>query len=256
MSPEVNGNPPPVVKRKKKRLSKSAPHPDVGELNGPSLTYFQNNLNPLSNLTIKEATCHPFSNYSSLSEPLSLPVYPNRYGTCLFHGNSTPNYPANVPCYMSSTSTGSKEYVSLPMVNADQTDNVQRRFSDPGPNESDSSCNSLDGKIIQKLSHQVSALKECNRKLTREVGELKVELNVLKQQYGSGHYERDYEPGILAEFIKELRDASRVREDALIAKIKHIIEEKQLSMVSVLYISLVKYFKIILLSLDENYGVV
>lgn len=79
--------------------------------------------------------------------------------------------------------------------------------------------------------------------------ELRIELNMLKQQNSSRHWDRDYEPGMLADVIREVRDAARVREDALLARVKHLIEEKQLSKVSnhrcvailLLFTSIIRY---------------
>ncbi|CAG9821336.1 unnamed protein product [Phaedon cochleariae] len=215
MSPEINGisgNPPSVVKRKKNREKKP-----------PQQTEFD--LNPLSNCNYFPVSAHPYHNpnyYSFLhpTEPMSLPVYPPNYPSYTFMGRNLA-----VPQVDS-------EYMSLPIVNMEQNDESnKRRFSDPGlPNESDSSANSMDERIVQKLTHQVDSLRESNRRLSREVMELRVEVNMMKQQHGMRHYDREYEPGMLADAIREVRDAARVREDALIARVKHLIEEKQLNL--------------------------
>lgn len=123
--------------------------------------------------------------------------------------------------------------MSLPVVKDEvEEDPGQRRFSDPGvPNDSDSG--SENESMFQYLTHQVNVLQESNRQLMREVTELRMELNILKQQQmHSNNFDRDYEPGMISDFIKEIRDAARIREDALLAKVKHIVEEKQFSDVS------------------------
>lgn len=224
MSPEVNGNgPPPVAKRKKNRDKK--PPTTRLEPCDFNTSYFSNsNLSSHSNL-------HDTTAYYSVlnhSEPMSLPVYPFTYPSYPYF--NFPNKPVlqNIP--LSETS----EYMSLPVGNLDQNDNnSKRRFSDPGlPNDSDSSTTSVDDRIIHKLMQQIQSLRESNRRLSKEIMEMRLELNMLKQQQNSRHFEREYEPGMLADIIREVRDAARVREDALLARVKHMIEEKQLSMVS------------------------
>lgn len=245
MSPEINGNPPSVTKRKKNRdknLS-SASNSSNFDPNMSNCNYFPINSHPYQNLSIPDISAYySFLNYSNPSEPMSLPIYPMNYPNYSypnlnFMGSvSTPKHISMVN-NMSHVNGDTTEYLSLPVVNADQNDDTsKRRYSDPGlPNESDSSSNSFEDRIIQKLTQQVNTLKENNRKLSREVMEMRIELNMIKQQQNLRHYDRDYEPGMLADVIREVRDAARVREDALLAKVKHIIEEKQLSMVSVYF---------------------
>ncbi|KAI4467125.1 hypothetical protein MML48_2g00008117 [Holotrichia oblita] len=241
MSPELNGNPPTVTKRKKNREKKHSSTSVINDCNMPSYNCFQNNLNSFPNLTLQDTTSayYPFFNCPIPTEPMSLPVYPTHYQTYSYPSNPNLTYSGNVTNKMNfsnilpSLSVESNDYMSLPIVTNDQSECGKRRYSDPGPNDSDSSTNSVENRIIRKLSDQINTLKECNRKLNREINEMRIELNVLKQQQqNSRHFDREYEPGMLAEFIKEVRDAARVREDALIAKVKHMIEEKQLSLVS------------------------
>ncbi|KRT85976.1 hypothetical protein AMK59_697, partial [Oryctes borbonicus] len=206
MSPELNGNPPMVTKRKKNREKKHSSTSVINDCNMPSYNCFQNNLNSFPNLqAFQDASAYyPFFNYPIPTEPMSLPVYPTHYQSYSYPSNPNLTYSGNI---------------------TNKNDCGKRRFSDPGPNDSDSSTNSVENRIIRKLSDQINVLKECNRKLNREINEMRIELNVLKQQQQhSRHFEREYEPGMLAEFIKEVRDAARVREDALIAKVKHMIE--------------------------------
>lgn len=240
MSPELNGNPPTITKRKKNREKKHSSTSVINDSTMPSYNCFQNNLNSFPNLTLQDTSSYyPFFNCPIPTEPMSLPVYPTHYQPYSYPSNPNLTYSGNITNKINfsnilptSLSMESNDYMSLPIVTADQNDCGKRRFSDPGPNDSDSSSNSVESRIIRKLSEQINTLKECNRKLNREINDMRIELNVLKQQHSSRHFDRDYEPGMLAEFIKEVRDAARVREDALIAKVKYMIEEKQLSMVS------------------------
>lgn len=244
MSPEINGNPPSVIKRKKNRDKKTASTNNMNsfDLNMPNSTYFPSNVPPYHNTSIPDLSAYySFMNGTTNSGPMSLPVYPPNYPNYSYPSNpnlnfmgtmSTPKH-ATLPNNLMMNGENT-EYLSLPVVNLDQTEeHSKRRFSDPGlPNESDSSSNSFDERMIQKLTYQVNALRESNRKLSREVMEMRIELNILKQQQSLRHYDRDYEPGMLSDIIREVRDAARVREDALVARVKHMIEEKQLSMVS------------------------
>ncbi|XP_023021891.2 uncharacterized protein isoform X2 [Leptinotarsa decemlineata] len=232
MSPEtngINGNPPSVVKRKKNR-EKKLPSNNFDLNTMSNCNYFPVTSHPYHNLSIPDvSTYYSFINCSNSSETMSLPIYPPNYPNpnMNFVGNlSTPNN-LSVP----QMNGDAAEYLSLPLVNMEQNEDTgKRRFSDPGlPNESDSSTNSLDERVIHKLTHQVNLLKDSNRRLSREVTELRIELNMMKQQQ-MRQYNRDYEPGKLADVIREVRDAARVREDALIARVKHMIEEKQLSL--------------------------
>lgn len=238
MSPEINGNPPSVTKRKKNRDKK--PH-QVPKINPMEFSMSNCNFFPSTpssyhhNISIPDITSYySFLNYSnSATEPMSLPSCPLNYSN-YYPSNPSLNFlgPGKPP--LMSTINGDTEYLSLPVGNVDQSDDQsKRRYSDPGiPNDSDDSGRSIESKIIEKLTHQINSLKENNRKLTREVVEMRIEINMLKQQQGLRHYDRDYEPGMLTDIIREVRDAARVREDALLAKVKHMIEEKQLSMVS------------------------
>lgn len=247
MSPEINGNPPSVIKRKKNRDKKvpSSNPPNNFDTNISNRNYFPITSHPCHNVSIPDfPSYYPYSNPS---ETMSLPVY--SLNCCNYQ--PTPNF--NImgsmtnqtqPNYLN-VNGGSNEYLSLPVVPPDQNNETdKRRFSDPGlPNESDSSSNSFEDRIVHKLTQQVNSLKESNRRLSREVMELRVELNILKQQHSSRHWDREYEPGMLADIIREVRDAARVREDALLARVKHLIEEKQLTMV--------RYFNFLCMCLSD-----
>ncbi|XP_030765728.1 uncharacterized protein LOC115889787 isoform X2 [Sitophilus oryzae] len=233
MSPEINGNPPSVTKRKKNREKKEATESmNNFDLNMPSCNYFPVNTLPYQNYEVPN-NYYSFINCNS-TEPMSLPLYPISY-----QGYTCPRSYIGSVSNVSRNSTLSNQtyninpevvdYLSLPVVNVDQNDESKRRFSDPGlPNESDSSSNSFDERTVRKLTQQVNSLKESNQKLSREVMELRIELNLLKKQHNVRHFDRDYEPGMITDVIREVREAARVREDALLARVKHIIEEKHL----------------------------
>ncbi|XP_022911814.2 uncharacterized protein [Onthophagus taurus] len=239
MSPEMNGNNPPTIaeRKKKKRDKKHSSTSGIDECNVPPCNGY-GNINSYPNLNQEGSFYHhqSFFNYPTSTEPMSLPIYPSNFPTYSFPSNPNLSYPGsflnkpNFPQAFPSYSFDSNDYLSLPLVNMNQNETDKRRFSDPGPNDSDSSSTSIDNRVIQKLTQQINVLKEANKNLSRELNDVKIEINLLKQQQNNKHYERDYEPGMIAEFIRDLREAARVREDALIARVKHMIEEKQLSM--------------------------
>ncbi|XP_076268153.1 uncharacterized protein LOC143201147 isoform X2 [Rhynchophorus ferrugineus] len=237
MSPEVNGNPPTVTKRKKNREKNESKTPmNTFELNIPScnVNYLPASTRAYPNFSDISSNYYPFVNYST-SESMSLPVYPINYPGYGCPGNfmgSVGNISkhSTLSNHTYNINSDGADYFSLPIVNLDQNDESKRRFSDPGlPNESDSSTNSFDERTIRKLTQQINSLKENNYKLSREVMELRIELNLLKKQQNVRHFDRDYEPGMLTDVIREVREAARVREDALLARVKHIVEEKHLS---------------------------
>lgn len=241
MSPEINGNPPSAVKRKKNRDKKQSPKNDF---NIPTCDYLPQNQmgynNSFTNISSDLSAYYSVLNFSNSSEPLSLPIHPSNYSNYTQNrmgGFPNISTPRNLRCPPNNNDVG--DYTSLPVTNIDpdMDDNGKRRYSDPGVphDDSDSSVGSLDGKIVNKLLGQVNILKDCNRKLSKEVMEMRVEMNMLKQQIqqqNMRHFEQ-YEPGMLADVIREVRDAARVREDALLAKVKYIMEEKQLNMVRI-----------------------
>ncbi|XP_045466784.1 uncharacterized protein LOC123675469 isoform X1 [Harmonia axyridis] len=239
MSPEINGNPPSAVKRKKNRDKKQS---RLNDLNIPTSDYLSSNQMGYNNsfdLSIPDLSqYYSVLNFSNGSEPLSLPIHPTNYSNynqTRLGGFPNISTPKNLHCPPNNNDVG--DYMSLPVTNLDldMDENGKRRYSDPGvPNDdSDSSVNSLEEKVIKKLLVQVNVLKNCNQWLSKEVMEMRSELNMLKQQVqqqNKRHFDREYEPGMLADVIREVRDAARVREDALLAKVKYIMEEKQMNM--------------------------
>lgn len=236
MSFEINGNSATITKRRSRDKSNTqTPKLQKNGFQTPNYN-LSPPLNAFPNPNIPEHAPYYFPvtyQHRMTTEPMSLPIYPLGCSTIPYSTN--PNlhprgYVNNATKY---PFQNNEEYASLPIGNFGQNDASldKRRFSDPGlPFDSDSSTNSFDDRIVHKLTQQVHALKENNRKLNRELVEMRIELNMLKQQQNSRHFDRDYEPGMLAEIIKEIRDAARVREDALLAKVKHMIEERQFNM--------------------------
>ncbi|XP_046401901.1 uncharacterized protein LOC124167886 isoform X2 [Ischnura elegans] len=89
--------------------------------------------------------------------------------------------------------------------------------------------------VPMKLVEEVTALKECNRKLARELRETRKELDDLKvmlpnadslKHDGSMSWQYpgvDYRPGMIAELVQELREASRLREEAFLSHVQSAV---------------------------------
>lgn len=174
--------------------------------------------------------CYPYMNCSLNFDPMSSfhlqqPYsFPNQnFG--LFNNNPFLNY-------CSKSQDG--DFTSLPYVNnISETDKDLNHLSDPGiPNEPDLSDPDNVEHTVSNLVSQVHILKESNRRLYREMQELRNEVNCLRQQCNSKVYDKEYEPGMLSDVVREIRDAARVREEALLSKVKHMIEERHLALVS------------------------
>lgn len=172
--------------------------------------------------------CYPYMNCSLPIDPI--PPYN------LHQPYSFPNHNfglLNSP-FMNYCKAQDTDFTSLPYVNNDMNNSdKQRRLSDPGiPNESDSNDSANVEQLVGSLVEQVHYLKDCNRRLYRELQEMRNEMNYLRQQCSSRFYDKEYEPGMLSDVVREIRDAARVREEALLSRVKHMIEERHLAMVS------------------------
>ncbi|XP_072376692.1 uncharacterized protein [Diabrotica undecimpunctata] len=222
MSPENSNNPPSVVRRKKNQKKNFNQNGNFFELNSVSHCNYLPVPSHACNLNLPNVSNYSVTNGMNIQQLMSLS---NHSLSC---GNFLPNMSTPKTLHGSEFNEDI-EYSSLPAAHM-QPDEVamKRRFSDPGlPNDSDSSTNSVEDSVIHKLKSQMNSLKDSNRRLSREVMELKVEMNLLKQQNSFKPYDRDYEPGVLADIIREVRDAARVREDAFLARVKHMLEEQQ-----------------------------
>lgn len=125
------------------------------------------------------------------------------------------------------------EFTSLPYVSNDCIDDENRRLSDPGiPQENETNESVNVEQLVKSLAEQVHYLKDSNRRLYRELQEMRSEMSFLRQQCSSRFYDKEYEPGMLSDIVREIRDAARVREEALLSRVKHMIEERHLAMVS------------------------
>lgn len=146
-----------------------------------------------------------------------------------------------------------QDYASLPPANYDArskpTDDTEtsfrRRFSDPGlaqassdelstdrcHGESTDSADSSDaeGRVpdVFGLVDELHDLKRSNSSLTKQLYETRSELESLKTACESWKVvaSGDLRPGNLTDAICEIRDAAKMREDALLEKITYMLEE-------------------------------
>ncbi|XP_028160187.1 uncharacterized protein LOC114352711 isoform X1 [Ostrinia furnacalis] len=139
-----------------------------------------------------------------------------------------------------------------------------RRFSDPcvrglpdvarpanGEVESDSESSSdlsgsqVGSRLLTHLLDQIKSLKFANDRLSKDLLETKVELDNVRQQnmilqkgssssLGANHSPLNdtgmlggqYSPGFLSELVREIRDAARVREEAVYSRVRAMVHER------------------------------
>ncbi|XP_028035885.1 uncharacterized protein LOC114247198 isoform X2 [Bombyx mandarina] len=128
--------------------------------------------------------------------------------------------------------------VSTSDVNTNEKDDGNRRFSDPcvrglpdvaqpanGDADSDSGDSSLasseiGGRLVSCLLDQIASLKLANERLTKDLMEAR------------GAMPSQYSPGFLTDLVREIRDASRMREDALYSRVRTMMLERNDNVVS------------------------
>lgn len=240
---EINGNHPHTVNKRKN--SRDRRHTGPVNFNCSKPAYNFDSVTPSSPYCATShsmfpaisdpSLCYPYMSYHQMPfEPLSLPTY-NVYQPYSYRNHACGVFnspPPAVNCYKIQDSD--QEYTSLPCVNNELNDDGdnQRRFSDPGiPNDCDTDAEGKSDQLVHCLMEQVNCLKDSNRKLCRELQEMRSELSFLKQQFGARFYDKEYKPGMLSDIVREIRDAARVREEALLSRVKHMIEERQMAMV-------------------------
>lgn len=120
----------------------------------------------------------------------------------------------------------------------------QRRFSDPGvavPSVPDGSSGGgsnsstsdesetatththSQSSIMQRMLLEMNALRENNLRLTRELDDTRAQLEMMRVQQASNwrRMGSEYQPGMLAEMVREVRDATRIREEAMMSRFRH-----------------------------------
>ncbi|KOX70582.1 hypothetical protein WN51_02638 [Melipona quadrifasciata] len=142
------------------------------------------------------------------------------------------------------------DYTSLPStanknngINGDEINSEHRRYSDPGLGSAEAAVHgqsedsdSVDSgssittigrsnKLVLSLIEQMTELKKSNNQLFNELNETKSEIGSMKAKLAVCS-SSDYQPGMLSDFIREIRQANKTYEEVLVSKVKSMIEEK------------------------------
>ncbi|XP_014607800.1 PREDICTED: uncharacterized protein LOC106788765 isoform X1 [Polistes canadensis] len=143
------------------------------------------------------------------------------------------------------------DYASLPPVanksngiNEDEISSEHRRYSDPGLGPTESSIHNQEedsdsgdssssvttigrsNKLVLSLIEQMAELKKSNGQLFKELSEAKFELETMKLKFSEFKHSSDYQPGMLSDLIREIREANKMCEEGLVIKIQSMMEEK------------------------------
>ncbi|XP_015109245.1 uncharacterized protein LOC107036040 [Diachasma alloeum] len=144
------------------------------------------------------------------------------------------------------------DYASLPpTANNEGREQVgemsseHRRYSDPGlgppelencrsdesdSGESGSSITTVgkNNKLVLSLVEQMTNLRESNSQMFKELHETKLSLENVKAELSRVKQQTslDYQPGMLSDIIGEMRQANKILEETMNARISAIIEEK------------------------------
>ncbi|GBP67814.1 hypothetical protein EVAR_53810_1 [Eumeta japonica] len=127
-------------------------------------------------------------------------------------------------------------------------DIAQATGADPeSESEEDSEGSHVGSRLLGCLLDQISTLKTANETLNRELQETKAELQSVRQQNAiwqkgsptalgsvpnqaplnsNGLLGANYSPGMLSDLVREIRDATRVREESLYARIRSMVLEQ------------------------------
>ncbi|XP_068618839.1 uncharacterized protein [Battus philenor] len=161
------------------------------------------------------------------------------------------------------TSTGDTNSTSELNANDKEETGNTRRYSDPcvrglpdvarpangdiesGSEESsDISENEVGNKLLSCLLDQITSLKLINEKLNKELHETRAELETLRHQNAyiqsasntnlggaaplnsNGLLNGQYPPGFLTDLVREIRDATRLREEAMYTRVRAMVLER------------------------------
>ncbi|XP_046658434.1 uncharacterized protein LOC124352800 isoform X2 [Homalodisca vitripennis] len=131
------------------------------------------------------------------------------------------------------------EYTSLPPGNLqDIESDQQRRFSDPGlANNTGSEEDSLSNEGSSpswfedsQIANQIEALVLENKRLSKELKETQTELQELKLEVSSlTQMQSTCEPGFISDLVREVHEATKIREDTMLARMRVFTENFQQS---------------------------
>ncbi|XP_008549262.1 uncharacterized protein LOC103572422 isoform X3 [Microplitis demolitor] len=145
------------------------------------------------------------------------------------------------------------DYTSLPpsannhiVTDGDDLNSEHRRYSDPGlgpadlppytnseDSDSGGSSSSIttigkNNKLVLSLVEQMTALREANSQMFKQLNETKLSLENVTTELGEikQHASSDYQPGMLSDIISEIRQANKTLDETIDARINAIVEEK------------------------------
>ncbi|XP_022817618.1 uncharacterized protein LOC111350327 isoform X1 [Spodoptera litura] len=162
------------------------------------------------------------------------------------------------------TSVGDTNSNSEINMNEKDEGNNARRFSDPcvrglpdvarpangdvdsgSEASSDMSGSQVGSRLLTCLLDQISSLKMANERLSKDLMDTKVELENLRQHNAilkgssssmgatpnhslndNAYLAGQYAPGFLTDLVREIRDAARMREDALYSRVRAMVVER------------------------------
>ncbi|XP_011306617.1 uncharacterized protein [Fopius arisanus] len=174
--------------------------------------------------------------------------HPNLHGVV----NGYSSLQENRTTYMTPHLYQNGDYTSLPPTannevreQVEEMSSEHRRYSDPGlgppelencrSEESDSgeSGSSIitvgkNNKLVLSLVEQMTSLRESNSQMFKELHETKLALENVKAELSRVTQQNslDYQPGMLSDIIGEMRQANKILEETMNARISAIIEEK------------------------------
>ncbi|XP_034944259.1 pinin-like isoform X2 [Chelonus insularis] len=180
----------------------------------------------------------------------------NQMGSRLHQSNLINGYSSlqeNRPNFMTSPIYQNGDYTSLPPTANNHTTNdteelnsEHRRYSDPGlgpadlppythsedsdSGESGSSITTIgkNNKLVLSLVEQMTALREVNSQMFKQLHETKMSLESVKAELGRMKHQVsvEYQPGMLSDMISEIRQANKMLEESIITRINTVVEEK------------------------------
>ncbi|XP_063991648.1 uncharacterized protein LOC135170066 isoform X2 [Diachasmimorpha longicaudata] len=117
---------------------------------------------------------------------------------------------------------------SDPGLGPPELENCRSDESDSGESESSIVTVGKNNKLVLSLVEQMTNLRESNSQMFKELHETKLSLENVKAELSrvKQQVSLDYQPGMLSDIIGEMRQANKIMEETMNARISAIIEEK------------------------------